>query len=133
MLAGTVSLSTVGQLGDGTTTNRVSPVAVIGFAAKPTPTETQTLMNMPTDTATPTPSETTTLTSTPTETPTPLPDCPDVTGDGWVTVFDILAIAFRIETQEGDALYNVRFDLNRDGRIDLQDLRIAADQFGARC
>ncbi len=122
-----------GQLGDGTTTNRASPVGVIGFAAKPTSTETQTLTNTPTSTATPAPSKTPTPASTPTQTATPLPDCADVTGDSWVTFLDVLSIASRVGAQEGDAGYSVRFDLNLDGGISLQDLQIAASAFGRRC
>jgi pimeloyl-ACP methyl ester carboxylesterase len=54
-----------GELGDGTTTNRTTPVGVVGFGgAGPTPTATGTSSPTPTPTASPTP--------TPAPTPTPI-------------------------------------------------------------
>ncbi len=74
-----------GQLGDGSTTNRVLPVDVVGFdvpdaTATPVPTDTPlpnaTATPVPTDTPTPTNTPPPTVTNTPNPTATPYPGTP---------------------------------------------------------
>lgn len=55
--------------------------------------------------------------------------CADVTGDGRVTLRDVLAMALRILFRR----YDPAFDLNGDGRLDRADLRIVVSQLGRMC
>lgn len=57
------------------------------------------------------------------------PSCADVTGDGRVTVRDLIAIATHFRRNANGS----RYDLNLDGRVDAGDIRIALAQLGARC
>ena len=54
--------------------------------------------------------------------------CADVNGDGRVTSRDAAAIAAHIIGR-----YRAKFDLNRDGRVNMEDVRIAIRQLGRRC
>lgn len=107
----------------------------------PTPTETSTLTPTFTSTATETATNTATNTSTATPTLTPTrtptftvtatarPPCADVTGDGHVTMRDVLAELSAILRRR----YDVRYDLARDGRLDVKDLLFVVHQLGRRC
>jgi hypothetical protein len=83
----------------------------------------------PTDTPTPTPSPTTTstavrtATATPTATPTSVSMSCEPLG---VKLQRLLGIGKRLGTMVGDRQYDIRYDLNGDGVIDLADLEIAA-------
>ncbi len=55
-------------------------------------------------------------------------DCADVTGDGRVTAYDVAAVGAHIIGR-----YNAKYDLNHDGRVNMQDVRIAIGQLGRRC
>jgi len=52
------------------------------------------------------------------------PDCPDINGDGYVNVSDLLAII----DQWG--LTNSPADVNDDGIVDVSDLLIVIDNWG---
>jgi len=54
--------------------------------------------------------------------------CDDVTGDGRVTGYDVAAIGAHIIGR-----YRAKYDLNHDGRVNMQDVRIAIRQLGRRC
>jgi hypothetical protein len=86
----------------------------------------------PPPTTTPTPTPTPTTTPTPTGTPIPLA-CPDFDGDGGVTVRDLVSVARRMGSSEGDRRYSLTHDLNQDGRIDVRDLFIVLRQLGRDC
>jgi len=96
-----------------------------------TPTRTRTPVPTRTPTRTPTPTRTRTPTRTPTHTrtPTPILGCGDVTGDGMVTMGDMLAEARAIVRGDENTLY----DVNRDGRIDNTALTTIAQQLGRPC
>lgn len=93
-----------------------------------TPTNTATSTNTPTNTPTATPSPTNTFTPTPTRTPSSTP-CADATGDGQVTLLDVAV--------EGDAILrgkkDRKYDVNRDGKVNLLDLVVVVTQVGRRC
>jgi hypothetical protein len=118
-----------------------SPTATPSQTATPTPTSTFTATATPsaTLTATITPTRTSTATATPSQTPTYTPTsiasvlCADVTGNGRVTVDDVVAILLRVGASNGSRRYHIRYDLDRDGRITLSDVGIAIRQLGARC
>ncbi len=55
--------------------------------------------------------------------------CADVTGDGTVSFMDTLAVSAQIRNGHNDPKY----DLNRDGVVDVRDLRIVTSQLGRRC
>ena len=66
---------------------------------------------------------------TPRRTATPEHDtCADVTGNGRVTGRDVFAIGSHIIGR-----YRAQYDLNHDGRVNMQDVRIAIRQLGHRC
>jgi len=82
------------------------------------------------------PAATPTKTPTPTPVPigTPLPTatpaaavCADVTGNGVVNIFDILAIALRLKSN------NPKYDLDGNGRVTVFDVLLAASQVGTHC
>jgi hypothetical protein len=50
-----------------------------------------------------------------------------VTGDGIVTLRDIIRIAIHIGSR------SQRYDVNHDGRVTIRDLLIAVVQYGDRC
>jgi len=79
------------------------------------------------NTATNTP--TSTATRTPTATPAGLL-CADVNGDGRVNAGDVLRVALRIFFHRP---YEARYDINRDGVINVADLIAVIRQFGQRC
>jgi len=54
--------------------------------------------------------------------------CADVNGDGRVTPRDVSAIAAHIIGR-----YQAKFDLNHDGRVNMEDVKIAIRQLGRRC
>jgi Ca2+-binding EF-hand superfamily protein len=64
----------------------------------------------------------------PTSTPTLL-QCADVTGDGYVTLADLI----RVIEHMGRHRYSPRYDINGDGKVTGQDLFIVARQLGKRC
>jgi hypothetical protein len=119
-----------------TATPTETPTSTPTYTATPTdtPTPTATPTNTPTDTptptATPTPTRTTTPTPTRTATPTVTPGtvvCADVTGNGVVNIFDVLAIALRLKS------HDPRFDLDGNGRVTVFDVLVAVGQLGTRC
>ena len=59
--------------------------------------------------------------------------CGDVTGNGIVTITDILTVARRFGSVPGGADWNPIYDLNENRIIDIQDVLITASQFGRRC
>lgn len=88
-----------------------------------TPAPTLTLTPVPTETATPTPTA-------PPVTPTPA-RCADVTGDGRVTIADLVAVAQHLS--RGRAGAELKYDVDGDGRVGLKDLRAVSLQLGRRC
>ena len=96
-------------------------------------TATQTPTHTSTATATHTPAPVDTATHTPTRTPTatqvPGEFCADVTGEGFVTVRDLVAIAHHLGKRHQDLTY----DINGDGRVTPHDLHIAIRQMGEQC
>jgi len=59
----------------------------------------------------------------------PAPPCADVNSDHRVTGQDVLLITrFMLAKRP-----NLKYDVNRDGRVDLLDVRFAFDQLGRRC
>ena len=57
-------------------------------------------------------------------------DCPDLTGDGQVTVLDIQAVAGR---WNAPARYLSRYDIVAEAVIDVQDIMAEAVQVGETC
>jgi hypothetical protein len=60
----------------------------------------------------------------------------DVVPDCIVDLLDTQAVAFAVGSNEGDALYNERYDLvppGGDGRIDTNDLQFVTGRFGSTC
>ncbi|HLC66772.1 MAG TPA: dockerin type I domain-containing protein, partial [Candidatus Nanoarchaeia archaeon] len=53
--------------------------------------------------------------------------------DGTVNLPDLVAIAQRFGTQQGESRYVQSADLSGDGRIDLRDLILVAKKFGQEC
>ena len=96
----------------------------------PTPTETATSTPTPTSTATPTAAST----STPTVTPTPPCDLPgNLDCDCDVDVTDIMLVASRWNTAEGDPNYDPLYDLDGNGEIDIVDIMLVAVHWGEIC
>ncbi len=56
----------------------------------------------------------------------------DVSGDGVVTNDDIKTIASKFGSVSGDDGYSFDADVNRDGKIDARDLRLASQNVGAK-
>jgi hypothetical protein len=83
----------------------------------------------PTASATPTRTPSATRTPSPTASPRPAALCADVDGNRIVTVRDILTIARQLLRKRFDA----RYDINRDGRVTVVDLKLAVRQLGKRC
>ena len=125
-------------------------IEVVGGAGTPTPTKTAVPTRIATRTVTPprtatvAPARTATVTPprtatvAPRRTPTRVPSatstrtpqsCADVTGDSRVDWRDIVAEARAL--LRGD--HNARYDANRDGRVDVRDLRLIVLQLGRRC
>jgi hypothetical protein len=105
-----------GQVGDGSSMDRLAPVAVSGMGAKELPTPT------------------------PTNTPPPPPPCPgDVTGDLVVTVTDIAEVVAHFgHSQAADpaqwaAHDDARRDLNGDGAITAGDIALVVAEYGSVC
>ncbi len=118
---------------DAQTATAVASPPQATATATPTavPTATQPPAPSPTPVpATPTtvPTATQTATSTATASPTPTQPCADVTGDGRVTGRDVVAIAAHIIGR-----YNAKYDLNYDGRVNIEDVRIAIRELGRHC
>lgn len=59
--------------------------------------------------------------------PPPVTPCADVDGNGKVNWTDLFLIARHLHST------NATYDVDRDGRVDLDDLRIAQRQLGKRC
>jgi hypothetical protein len=55
--------------------------------------------------------------------------CGDVTGDGRVTVADVM----REEAMTRHKHAAAKYDLNGDGRVDQRDVAIVISQLGQRC
>ena len=107
----------------GTLTVLCGAAAPTGTPAPPTNTP-----GLPAATPTKMPPATPTPTRTPTPTaPPPAAVCADVTGNGLVNIFDILAIALRL----GSA--NAKYDLDGNGRVTVFDVLLAASQLGTHC
>jgi hypothetical protein len=107
---------------------------VIGSSATDTPTlsATSTGTSTPTDTPTevPTAPPTHTPMDTPTASPTTTPTaCGDVDGDGRVTWRDVVAEVLALVLRRQDS----RYDLNRAGQVNFEDLVIVVSQLGSTC
>ncbi|MEX2246805.1 MAG: dockerin type I domain-containing protein [Dehalococcoidia bacterium] len=122
-----------------TSTVPVTRTAVVTRTARATRTAT---VKPATRTATAKPATRTATVQPATRTTVPQPEepCADVTGDGKVTVRDLIEIAKRIGAHKGHWWnhwshwgYQQKYDLNRNGRIDVWDLLIALDQLGRYC
>ncbi len=54
----------------------------------------------------------------------------DADGDGDVDIFDIVGIARRYNSKEGDGRYDPNYDFDADGDVDIFDIVIAAGNYG---
>lgn len=105
----------------------------------PTPTLTPSATPTRTPMATRTPFPTRTPSPTPTATGTPIPGCVgDFTGpgnlpDGYIGLDDVFEIVSRWNSAVGDALYQPRFDLNSNGRVDAEDIQRVAARLNTSC
>ena len=59
--------------------------------------------------------------------------CHDVSGDGKVTLTDLIIVAAHYNTKVGDAGYVPLYDVNSDGKINLTDLIILAAAYNLTC
>ena len=58
----------------------------------------------------------------------------DVNGDGTVTILDVQAVSGRANQREGDANYDVRYDVSEpSGVIDAADVAYVAALVGSSC
>ena len=64
-----------------------------------------------------------------TSTPTPAPLCADVTGDGVVDAKDVREITEHMRLSRPD----LKYDVNRDGKVNTADMLLATTQLGRRC
>ena len=115
-----------------TVTRTPTPTRTPTRSATPTRTAVPTRTSTPAPTRTATPTRTSTRTVAPTATPVPY-KCADVTGDGVVTIADVIAINARSGALRGDSGYKAKYDLNSDGKIDVLDVVIAGSQLGRHC
>lgn len=124
------STATATATATATTTSTATPTSTSTATATATSTSTPTASPTPTSTSTPAPTATATSTAVPTATSTPAPvACADVTGDGRVTIRDLVAVAEHM----GRRRYDPRYDLNHDGRITVADLFLVLRQLGRSC
>lgn len=69
-----------------------------------------------------------------TPTPTLVGTIPgDLDGDCDVDIVDIMLVASRWRSRQGDATYDPRYDLDSDGDIDIVDIMHVAGQWGNEC
>jgi hypothetical protein len=107
-----------------TPTNTPTPTETPTRTSTPIPSDTPTVTATATATSTPTASSTATAapSASPTRTASPTPTvrpCPtDVTGDGRVTLKDVVFVVRSLFTQDP------RADVNRDGYVTLKDLKL---------
>ena len=127
-----------------TATSTPTPTDTPANTPTSTPTSTPTKTTTPTDTPTSTPTHTPTPTNTPTNTPTltttptPTPtyscDLPgDLNCDCDVDIADIMLVAGRWHTAEGDEDYDPAYDLDDNGDIDIVDIMLVAVHWGESC
>ncbi len=97
----------------------------------PSPTATRTATSTATDTPTPTATNTPTATSTPTATNTPTPTA---TSSSTATpqcltwgqkISTVIGVLVRLGAEEGERRYKVRYDVDRDGVIEIEDALVA--------
>jgi hypothetical protein len=126
-----------------TNTSTATATNTATATATSTPTATPTRTATATSTPTATPTRTSTPSATPTNTPTATPtlsgtrpaptptllQCADVTGDGVVTLADLIAVLRHL----GRGRFDPRYDINGDGRVNGRDVFIVARQRGKRC
>ena len=60
------------------------------------------------------------------------PPSPDVNGDGFVNINDLMMVARAYGTTTGNERYDAEADLNEDGLVNIKDLRICAQMFGQK-
>jgi len=59
--------------------------------------------------------------------------CLDLNGDNKVTIADISEVAKRGPSKSDDSLYNEKYDVNSDGSIDKEDIKLIANQWNESC
>ena len=120
-----------------------APPAPAPPAPTPTPTQTPTSTPTATPTRTPTstrtPTPTRTHTPTPTATGTPVPGCiGDFTGpgnlpDGFIHIDDVQVMAYHWGSEIGEPLYGAVWDLNTNGRVDIEDVQRISARWNTDC